>query len=61
MVDGLAFAEALRWHGDQPWFSGIHIHAVHCVGADGRLTLVVEVPGPQLFVMGDTVQTDDVH
>ena len=45
VIDGLAFAEAPRWHGGKLWFSDMYTHAVHCLEPDGQLTTVVEVPG----------------
>ena len=45
VIDGLAFAEAPRWHGGKLWFSDMYTHTVHCLEADGALTTVVEVPG----------------
>ena len=45
VVDGLAFAEAPRWHEGKLWFSDMYTHAVHYMDADGTLTTVAEVPG----------------
>ena len=45
VVDGLAFAEAPRWHGGKLWFSDMYTHSVHCLEPDGTLTTVAEVPG----------------
>ena len=45
VVDGLAFAEAPRWHGGKLWFSDMYTHSVHCLEPDGTLTIVAEVPG----------------
>ncbi len=45
VADGLAFAEAPRWHDGMLWFSDFYTHKVSCIGADGRQTTVVEVPG----------------
>ena len=43
MIDGLAFAEAPRWHGGRLWFSDMYTHKVH-----GLLTTVLEVAGRPL-------------
>ena len=45
VVDGLAFAEAPRWHDGKLWFSDMYTHSVHCLEPDGTLTTVAEVPG----------------
>lgn len=45
VIDGLAFAEAPRWHDGKLWFSDFYTNAVHCLDADRKLTTVVEVPG----------------
>lgn len=45
VIDGLAFAEAPRWHDGKLWFSDMYTHSVHCLDADGALRTVVEVPG----------------
>lgn len=45
VIDGLAFAEAPRWHGGKLWFSDMYTHKVHCLEPDGQLTTVAEVPG----------------
>ena len=45
VVEGLAFAEAPRWHGGKLWFSDMYAQTVHCVEPDGRLTTVGKVPG----------------
>ncbi len=45
VVNGLAFAEAPRWHAGKLWFSDMYMHTVHCLEPDGRLTTVAEVPG----------------
>ena len=45
VIDGLAFAEAPRWHGGKLWFSDMYTHSVHCIEPDGTLTTVAEVPG----------------
>jgi sugar lactone lactonase YvrE len=44
-VDGLAFAEGLRWHKDQLWFSDMHDHCVWQVSEDGTRHKVCEVTG----------------
>ena len=44
VIDGLAFAEAPRWHGGKLWFSDMYSHSVHCLEPDGQLTTVVKVP-----------------
>lgn len=45
LVDGLAFAEGLRWHEEQLWFSDMHDHSVWRVSEDGTRHQVCEVPG----------------
>ena len=46
VVEGLAFGEGPRWHGDRLWFSDMHDHAVKAfVPATGCLEVVVDVPG----------------
>lgn len=45
IIDGLAFPEAPRWHDGKLWFSDFYTHQVHCIGADGALKTVVDVPG----------------
>ncbi len=45
VIDGLAFAEAPRWHGGKLWFSDMYTYSVHCLDADGQLTTVAKVPG----------------
>lgn len=44
LVDGLAFAEAPRWHNGELWFSDFYTHQVMRVDRDGRAHVVVEVP-----------------
>ncbi|HJV82994.1 SMP-30/gluconolactonase/LRE family protein [Noviherbaspirillum sp.] len=45
VIEGLAFAEAPRWHDGALWFSDFYTHKVHRIGADGKLETVAEVPG----------------
>lgn len=45
VIDGLAFAEAPRWHGGKLWFSDMYTLSVHCMEPDGTLTTVAKVPG----------------
>ncbi|HEY0844328.1 MAG TPA: SMP-30/gluconolactonase/LRE family protein [Noviherbaspirillum sp.] len=45
IADGLAFAEAPRWHDGKLWFSDFYTHKVQSVDAAGNLTTAVEVPG----------------
>jgi len=45
VVDGLAFAEAPRWHDERLWFSDFYTHKVSYVGTDGRAVAVHDVPG----------------
>lgn len=45
VVDGLAFAEAPRWHDGKLWFSDFYTHKVSCIGADGQAVTMLEVPG----------------
>lgn len=44
LIEGLAFAEAPRWHLGELWFSDFFTHRVQRVDRDGRLHTVVEVP-----------------
>jgi sugar lactone lactonase YvrE len=44
-VEGLRFGECPRWRGGRLWLSDFYDHAVKVVGADGRVEVVVEVPG----------------
>jgi sugar lactone lactonase YvrE len=44
LVDGLAFAEAPRWHLGELWFSDFYTHQVKRVDAQGQVHTVVEVP-----------------
>ncbi|SNS97199.1 Sugar lactone lactonase YvrE [Noviherbaspirillum humi] len=45
LVDGLAFAEAPRWHRNRLWFSDFHTERIHCLDEDGALQTVATVPG----------------
>lgn len=45
IADGLAFAEAPRWHDGKLWFSDFYTHKVMCIGADGKPATMAEVPG----------------
>lgn len=45
VIEGLAFAEAPRWHGGKLWFSDMYTHSVHCLEPDGQLSTVAKVPG----------------
>ncbi len=45
LVEGLAFAEAPRWHGGCLWFSDFYTRQVSRVGADGACEPVFEVEG----------------
>ncbi|MEO8837917.1 MAG: SMP-30/gluconolactonase/LRE family protein, partial [Herbaspirillum sp.] len=45
VIDGLAFAEAPRWHDGKLWFSDFYTNSVYCLHAKGELSTVVEVPG----------------
>ena len=45
LVDGLAFAECLRWHDGKLYFSDMHAHQVLAVDMNGNRELVCEVPG----------------
>ena len=45
LVDGLAFAEAPRWHLGELWFSDFYTHEVRRVDAQGQVHTVVDVPG----------------
>ena len=45
VADGLAFAEAPRWHQGELWFSDFYTHKVCRVSADGAVIAVHDVPG----------------
>ena len=45
VADGLAFAEAPRWHDGKLWFSDFYTHKVVCIDQNGRQSTVAEVPG----------------
>ncbi len=45
IADGLAFAEAPRWHDGKLWFSDFYTHQVMRIGADGTAEAMLEVPG----------------
>jgi sugar lactone lactonase YvrE len=45
LIDGLAFPEAPRWHGGALWFSDFYTQQVHRLDQDGKLSVVVQVPG----------------
>lgn len=45
VTDGLAFAEAPRWHDGMLWFSDFYTHKVHRIDPSGRQETVIEVPG----------------
>lgn len=45
VADGLAFAEAPRWHDGMLWFSDFYTHKVSRIDPNGRQTTVLEVPG----------------
>ncbi|HJV86203.1 MAG TPA: SMP-30/gluconolactonase/LRE family protein [Noviherbaspirillum sp.] len=45
IVDGLAFAEAPRWHDGALWFSDFYTHKVNRIDASGRMETIAEVPG----------------
>jgi sugar lactone lactonase YvrE len=44
LIEGLAFPEGPRWHGDALWFSDMHGGTVSRLGADGTLSVAAEVP-----------------
>ena len=44
LVDGLAFAEAPRWHGGALWFSDFFLQQVLRVDAAGRMEVMATVP-----------------
>lgn len=45
-LEGLAFGEGPRWHGERLWYSDFYAHAVFSVGVDGASPLrELEVPG----------------
>ena len=44
LIQGLAFAEAPRWHRGELWFSDFYTHQVMRVDREGRAHVVVAVP-----------------
>jgi sugar lactone lactonase YvrE len=44
LLDGLAFAEAPRWHQGELWFSDFFLKQVLRVDANGRMQVVAELP-----------------
>ena len=44
LLDGLAFAEAPRWHAGELWFSDFFLKQVLRVDAQGRTNVVAELP-----------------
>ncbi len=44
LIDGLAFAEAPRWHNGELWFSDFFLQQVLRVDAQGRMHAVAQVP-----------------
>jgi sugar lactone lactonase YvrE len=45
VAEGLAFAEAPRWHNGMLWFSDFYTHKVSCIDPNGQQSTVIEVPG----------------
>ncbi len=45
LLEGLYFAEGLRWHDGRLWFSDFYDHAVHALSTGGEDERIVEVPG----------------
>lgn len=45
LLDGLAFPEAPRWRDGELWFSDMTAQKVMRVSLDGKVSIVVEVPG----------------
>jgi sugar lactone lactonase YvrE len=45
IAEGLAFAEAPRWHDGKLWFSDFYTHQVMCIGVDGKPEVMLELPG----------------
>ena len=45
IVEGLAFAEAPRWHDGKLWFSDFYTHKVVCIDQNGRQSTMAEVEG----------------
>lgn len=45
LAQGLAFAEAPRWHCGQLWFSDMYAGTVCCMDATGQLSTYLTVPG----------------
>jgi sugar lactone lactonase YvrE len=46
VVDGLAFAEGLRWHHDALWYADMHAGEIHSWSTGSGDTVVAEIPGP---------------
>jgi sugar lactone lactonase YvrE len=45
LLDGLAFPESPRWHGDRLWFSDMFGDEVRTVTLDGMVETILQVPG----------------
>lgn len=45
LLDGLAFPESPRWHGDRLWFSDMYGDEVRTVTLDGTVEKILQVPG----------------
>lgn len=45
LLDGLTFGEGPRWREDKLWFSDFYTRRVMTVDLDGKVEMVVEVPG----------------
>jgi YD repeat-containing protein len=45
LIDDLVFPEGPRWHDGKLWFSDMYEYRVKTVDPDGRVEVVVEVPG----------------
>jgi sugar lactone lactonase YvrE len=45
IAEGLAFAEAPRWHNGKLWFSDFYTHKVISIDQSGKHSTVAEVPG----------------
>lgn len=43
-LDGFAFLEGPRWHGERLWFSDMHAHRVYAASESGTVEAILRVP-----------------
>jgi len=46
LLEGLAFAEGLRWHGGRLWFADMHAGEVHAWSPAAGDAVIADFPGP---------------